>query len=510
MPASGLVSRRAATLASALVLAAWTAAGIGLCEAGFAAAPPDDEVEQVPPGQLVFLPQLVFPPMGRVAVVRPSGTPTSVAIFLSGDGGWNKGVVGMADVLAGSGTLVLGVNTPAYIKAADQVADEKCHSVAVDLQMLSQYAQRRFGFGQYIEPVLVGYSSGAALAYAALAESPASFRGALGLGFTPDLYNRKPYCRNVGLQSRPASEPGDGHVFEPTARLGKPWIVLQGLLDEVAIPATTRSFVRQVQDATLVELPKVGHGFSVYRNWGPQYEEAFRRLAGPVPAAAPAVTAGPAGAPRPGLEDLPLTRVTDPRAPITDSFAIFLSGDGGWADFDQSLAHSFAARGVPVVGWSTLAYFWSKKTPEQAAGDLSRVIDHFSREWGRPRVALVGYSYGADTLPFMVDGLPDRQKAEVGVVALLSPGHGAHFRFSPLDWFNARKSGLPTIPAILKLDRAKVMCIYGVEDRRSVCPALPAGAVTEIRLAGGHHLGGDYGGITTEVLGRLGIPPTRQ
>ncbi|WKZ12844.1 MAG: AcvB/VirJ family lysyl-phosphatidylglycerol hydrolase [Gammaproteobacteria bacterium] len=87
-----------------------------------------------------------------------------------------------------------------------------------------------------------------------------------------------------------------------------------------------------------------------------------------------------------------------------------------------------------------------------------------------------------------------------------SPGREAHFRFSLLDWFNVRKSGLPTTPAILKLDHGKKMCIYGVEDRRSVCPSLPSGVVTEVNLPGGHHLGGDYGRITTAVLARPGIP----
>lgn len=497
---TGITLSRNAHRKVAGALAVVIAASIGLCGASLAEAPPDDGVEPVPPGELEFQ------PIGDVAVIRPAGTPTSMAIFLSGDGGWNKGVVDMARTLAKTGTLVLGVNTPAYIKASDRIEKEECHSAAVDLQMLSQYAQRQFGFRQYMEPVLVGYSSGATLAYIALAQSPASFRGAVSLGFAPDLYNKKPYCHNVELLSHPDPDPkGGGHVIEPAAKLGKPWIVLQGLQDQDANPATARAFVQQVHDATFVELPKVGHGFSVFRNWGPQYEQAFRTVLGAAAADGAAAKAGSVPS-QAGLDGLPIVTVVNPKAPATDYFAVFLSGDGGWADFDQSLARNFAARGVPAVGWSTLTYFWSKKTPEQSASDLSRVIEHFSRAWGRSRVVLVGYSYGADTLPFMVDGLPAEQKARVGVVVLISPGRDAQFEFSPLEWFHARQSGLPTTPAILKLDQGKAICIYGAKDHDSVCPSLPAGAATVVEMEGGHHLGGAYEKITRDVLGRLGLP----
>ncbi|MEZ5564496.1 MAG: AcvB/VirJ family lysyl-phosphatidylglycerol hydrolase [Gammaproteobacteria bacterium] len=205
------------------------------------------------------------------------------------------------------------------------------------------------------------------------------------------------------------------------------------------------------------------------------------------------------------MSDLPLVSVVDPAARTTDSFAIFLSGDGGWADFDQTLARTFAAQGVPVVGWSTLNYFWSAKSPQQASSDLSRVIAHFSKAWGKSRVALVGYSFGANTLPLMVDDLSKEQQARIGAVVLISAGRYAQFEFSTLDWFNARKSGLPTLPAIVKLDPAKAMCIFGEEDRDSVCPAVPDGRAEKIRLPGGHHLRGAYADITDRVLARLGV-----
>jgi type IV secretory pathway VirJ component len=46
---------------------------------------------------------------------------------------------------------------------------------------------------------------------------------------------------------------------------------------------------------------------------------------------------------------------------------VLLTGDGGWAGLDQELAERLAARGVPVVGFNSLKYFRTERTPEEAA-----------------------------------------------------------------------------------------------------------------------------------------------
>ena len=51
-----------------------------------------------------------YPGLGTVTIEQPAGTPQHVVIFLSGDGGWNKGVVDMARHLVDQGGLVAGVD----------------------------------------------------------------------------------------------------------------------------------------------------------------------------------------------------------------------------------------------------------------------------------------------------------------------------------------------------------------------------------------------------------------
>src|SRR6267142_2415783 len=59
---------------------------------------------------------------GTVTVYIPAGTPRSVAIFLSGDGGWHLGVINMARALTDMGAVVIGVDTRQYLSALRKAA----------------------------------------------------------------------------------------------------------------------------------------------------------------------------------------------------------------------------------------------------------------------------------------------------------------------------------------------------------------------------------------------------
>ena len=87
--------------------------------------------------------------------------------------------------------------------------------------------------------------------------------------------------------------------------------------------------------------------------------------------------------------------------------AVVISGDGGWRDLDKTIAEDLQSDGIPVVGWDSLRYFWSKKTPQQTANDLAIVMRTFMAKWHASDVALIGYSFGADVMPFAYNRLPD-------------------------------------------------------------------------------------------------------
>jgi type IV secretory pathway VirJ component len=431
---------------------------------------------------------LEYPGLGTITIERPAGMPARLVIFLSGDGGWNKGVVDMARHLVDEGALVAGVDVTAVERLA-AAAQGPCVGLAGSLEGLAHYVEQRYGLRDYQPPVLVGYSSGATLAYGTLAQAPAgTFLGALSLGFCPDLEWRKPLCRGEGLEHEAVKQ---GFVYRPAKHLQEPWIAVQGERDQVCSASQTRAFVAQVPGAEMVSLPLVGHGYSVERNWLPQFLAAYRKLAAGNRARAEPLPAD--------VGDLPLTEL--PVGGGTgDTLAIMVSGDGGWAGLDRSVAAALNARGLPVVGWDSLRYFWTARTPQGAALDLDRVVRHYARAWRKSRVLLVGYSQGADVLPFMVNRLPQASRQRVAGTVLIGVSNEAFFEFSVTHWLTTPRGGLPVPPEVNGGRLGRVACIYGAEEAESPCRSFAAQGLRRIELPGGHHFAGDYERVASAVL----------
>jgi type IV secretory pathway VirJ component len=484
---------------------------------------------------------LTYGRFGVVAVVRQVPHPGHVVVFFSGDGGWNLGVVDMARTLAGMDALVLGVNVPRYLKML-AAGKEKCSYPASDVELLSKYAQKKLGFPAYTPPVLVGYSSGATLAYALLVQAPPNtFKGAISMGFCPDLPVTKPFCAGNGLTWGPGPK-GKGVSFNPTTRLEQPWVAFQGLIDQVCSPADVQAFVRQVKNGEAVMLPKVGHGFSVPTHWEAELKAAFQRIGGgtgggestanpqslPSPGSPPSsgtppdtgrgaasVLAGPHGAPPsgaaaptpgappaaqvPSLTDLPVIEMPA-KQPAGALLALIVSGDGGWAGIDREVANDLAAKGVPVVGLDSLQYFWTARTPEGAAADLQRIARHYLAAWSRQQLLLIGYSLGADVLPFMANRLPADLQQRIRLIALLGPSRRTSFEFHVSDWLGSGNPGdRAVLPEVAKLRGKPILCLYGQEEEDSLCTQI--GTLGKaVAFQGSHHFNGAYATLADRIL----------
>ncbi|HXU46462.1 MAG TPA: AcvB/VirJ family lysyl-phosphatidylglycerol hydrolase [Thermoanaerobaculia bacterium] len=226
-----------------------------------------------PPGQTFS-----YGRFGQVTVYRPAGTPEGVVLFVSGDGGWNLGVVDMANHLKDWGALVVGIDIRSYLKSSAAAA-ESCTDAAADFDALARFAEGKVGYQEHAKPILVGYSSGATLVYAAIVQAkPGVFQGAISLGFCPDLLVKKPFCAGHGL-TFVSGVKGKGTVFDPGKHLEDPWFAFQGSIDQVCDPQATADYLKAVRNGELVWLDKVGHGFSVERRWLPQFKESYLKLA---------------------------------------------------------------------------------------------------------------------------------------------------------------------------------------------------------------------------------------
>jgi type IV secretory pathway VirJ component len=201
------------------------------------------------------------------------------------------------------------------------------------------------------------------------------------------------------------------------------------------------------------------------------------------------------------LDDLPLTEVLADSS-STGTMAVTLTGDGGYGVTDKGIARTLAEHGVPVVVLNSLHYFQKRRAPEEASADLERILRHYLQSWKMKRVVLVGYSLGADVLPFMLNRLPPDLRSRVPVLALLAPSAEADFQFHLTDWFGThhRKTALPVPPELERLRGLRILCFYGYKDKEAICDQLDAGLVTSFPIEGGHRFANRYGPIAEQIL----------
>jgi len=428
-----------------------------------------------------------------VYVYKGNPNPKHVALFVSGDGGWNLGVIDMANELAKNDSWIIGIDIRSYFKNMVN-AHGSCAYAAADFEGLSHFAQKKLGLKQYIVPSLIGYSSGATLVYGVLAQSPqGTFTGAISLGFCPDLDVAKPLCKGDGLVSEARGGKLVGTNLLPATNLKSPWIALQGMRDETCLPQPTIDFVNKVPMGEVITLPKVGHGFSVPANWMPEFIKAFEKVS-PL---APVAPRGPGASLK--LPSLPLEEVPAQGVP-SKTFAILLTGDGGWAGIDRDLAQSFAAKGISVIGWNSLKYLWERKEEAVAGQDLANVISYYLTEWKKDNVILLGYSLGADILPAMAARLPKDILAKVQSIGLMGIETTYDLEFNITDWVPGKEDGKLVLPELQKLKGKKIMCLYGKEEKGSLCPQLDKSLASVIAFEGGHHFGGDYNALADALL----------
>lgn len=203
---------------------------------------------------------------------------------------------------------------------------------------------------------------------------------------------------------------------------------------------------------------------------------------------------------------LPLIEVPARGTPTT--LVVFLSGDGGWAALDRQTAAALAAHGVAVVGLDSRAYLSQRRTPEQVAADVAQVAQTYAARWGTRRLALVGYSRGADMLPFVATRLPADLRRRVALLALLGAERAANFRFHWIDLVRdeSRPDDRPLAPELERLRGQRILCVYGTTEKDTPCRGADPTLLTAVARAGDHHLGGDYAALAQLILDALPAP----
>lgn len=414
-------------------------------------------------------------------ILKAQSKPQAVYVLLSDADGWSEDEQTVANAWSAAGAVVVGVDMPAYLQAL-KLESRTCLYLVSDIEGLARQIHRAEGMETYAAPVVAGIGEGATLALAIAAQTPASTIAAT-LAVDPGA---------VVPLAKPLCTPAEKTPQQGGIRYGLTKGRLPGAVDVVLTEAATpegRDHVARLA----AEHPDIAVTAETGRVFDTLAKAGLGRL-----------SRNP-----PENESLDLPLVELPIAPRYDTLAIIYSGDGGWRDIDQKLGQYLQEAGVPVVGVDALRYFWSEREPAQTAADLSRIIAIYRARFGVSRVALIGYSFGANILPLTYSLLPQTDRDLVDLVSLLAPSRQADFEIAVTGWMGiagAGKHGDP-VEHLANLEAVKIQCIYGAAEKDSACRALQLRAPDGVQLVerpGGHHFDGNYRRLADVILARIG------
>ena len=203
----------------------------------------------------------------------------------------------------------------------------------------------------------IGIESGAASVYATLAQAEKkAFHAAVGINFIPQLSSHTPLCDQEKFTANISNAALE---LKSLKRLTSSFYILQ----DKNLPTNTAAseFANSISN-TKFTIAKEANETPL--------SEAIQILQWLDPRLADQISSDASDSDLPTIE----VNVDQDKTEATQTMAILLTGDGGWAEIDKELAKMLSAQGIPVVGFDSLSYFWKARTPVATSQDIERVI----------------------------------------------------------------------------------------------------------------------------------------
>ncbi|HEY6529490.1 MAG TPA: AcvB/VirJ family lysyl-phosphatidylglycerol hydrolase [Cellvibrionaceae bacterium] len=384
---------------------------------------------------------------------------------------------------------VTSVIEPAFLSA-----QPSCIDLAGPILELQHAVEQRFPNVQGLLPLVMGRGEGAALSFIALAQAPAkTFHGGIAVDFCPTKPLAPVFCPQRAWAEQA------GALSAPTQALGANFYVFQ-------TPALTASKCdTAASEQFLQSIASVKLSFSQPQN--DDWLEVDALLNWLDPRLTGQALSGQ------NEDDSPVVEVpASEQNKKADYFVVFLTGDGGWAQLDKEVAQHFNTAGVSVLGFDSLSYFWRKRSVDETAAAISELIALYQGKWQAKQVVLVGYSFGADVLPFVVASLPKEQQAVVKKMIFLGLSKFAHFEFYLTNWLSSetRESEFSTVEKLASITSISGVCVQGAEDDESICQKLRQDNIEAVTLPGDHHYDEDYDKLAQVIFRSLDTPANIQ
>ncbi|MGE3610596.1 MAG: AcvB/VirJ family lysyl-phosphatidylglycerol hydrolase [Bacteriovoracaceae bacterium] len=162
---------------------------------------------------------------------------------------------------------------------------------------------------------------------------------------------------------------------------------------------------------------------------------------------------------------------------------IILTGSGGKTKFINQLALNLSNHFEIEIFNSFHNFFLKKRSIRNVSQKIIHLIGSSSE------IYLLGYSQGADILPFIFNSLDESIKNKVKRLILIGPASQADFSLGLWSYITGSycKNSLPLMPEIEKIN-IPILCIYGENDSITIGPQLRKDNIDLHSIKSGHIL----------------------
>ena len=164
---------------------------------------------------------------------------------------------------------------------------------------------------------------------------------------------------------------------------------------------------------------------------------------------------------------------------------IFFSGDGGLNSFSTKLAKAINNLDYDVILLDSKKYFNSKYSINETTTIINRAIQtQFPKGI---RISFLGYSFGADVVPFIFDNLNENTRKQTTRLILLSPSETTDLQVHWADMMGLNvKRPFDVANKILRLSGVKILVIADKEELPNTFKTIRKDLFSLAYLDGGH------------------------
>ncbi|WP_291123016.1 AcvB/VirJ family lysyl-phosphatidylglycerol hydrolase [Empedobacter sp. UBA7620] len=188
----------------------------------------------------------------------------------------------------------------------------------------------------------------------------------------------------------------------------------------------------------------------------------------------------------------------------TKPILFYLSGDAGLGPFSKSICKNLYQKGYDIYALNSKVYFWHERDSKKTAEILAQFLEEKLKHHKNQEVVFIGYSFGADAIPFIINQFPTKTKNRIHQLILLDPYETADLEIHYKNLIFENVSGKwNTIPEINQLPNLHLSIILSDYGKNYPFNKITLTNKNIISLGCNHHFNRNYQKVTETIIKQL-------